>query len=503
MYMYDISTKLYIRRDKVDFRTYIADLFNHILYLRLSQLTDDLKLCTCEADQKDVKKKISQCQKSIDKVGKPRFIAELSGPAIQRITDRSIENHFQSKLNQNYHLFALQGGMVIDTQKTVVAPDGSRRIEVRPRTREDYCTFEAPEPYDPEADGSEFLEFLMRIMARDTDKVECILRLLAYSMSGLTGDHLSPLCLGETRAGKSVFNLIVELIWGEYYVVADQDVFIKANRSAGSASYYLSELNGKYFAGFSEVDPDSEWSVANYKRLIGGDKNKSRKLYGENETVKPTHKLWIFCNDLPKGKMDDAMLARILKIDFPSKFPSEDQDLEWGVTPNGIDVYRRIPDYEKSYEGEDGKKLRSGALNVILGAMLRRLDANGDFAIPESFKASKRELTRLQNNIPAWVEAQIQFLHFEEQQKLPEFAREKQIKSSQLYVIYSYWCGHTDGAGQSVSKEVFYRIFPKFVRMNRNIDHYYINDKKGSRYYNLKITYDNDDEYLRQAIDRA
>jgi len=499
MYKYDLKTQLYIPRNRIDLQTYLRNTFKSIVIKYYVQLQNDRPLANPQ-NQKKIDRQIYACEKTLKRIGSPAFIASISHPTAQRITDRSLQNKFKERLNNNRHLFALQGGRVIDTTKVVTHPDGRREMDVRSRTREDCCTFEAPEPYDPDADGSDFREFLLRVMGRNQEAVECLLRLIAYSMTGFTDAHVSPLCLGETRAGKSVFNHIMDRIFGEYYIVADQDIFIKATKSAGSASYYLSELSGKRFAGFVEVDASSEWAVALYKRLIGGDKIKSRKLYADNETNTPTHKLWILCNDLPKGKMDDAMLARIIKIDFKSRFPTEEQDREWGVSPNGIDVYRAEKGYENRY---DRVEMRSGALNVILDAMVRWVDSEKDFAIPECFKASKRELAKRQNNVVEWGTLQVEFLNPASEAVLPESHRAREIKSAQLYQIYAWWCKHSDDAGEPVSKEKFYLDFPKFVKAgNRKIEDYYVNDKKGSRYRCLKLTHDTD-EVLRQLIDRA
>ena len=361
MYIYDEINKLYSLRNRDELYEYLYKLLKRILETQIPKLKRQVMCCQGD-DKKQIETLITMSTFALRKVNSVAWSMTLSRATAIMLHTRTKNRGFAAKLNASRHLFGLQGGKVIDANTIVTDSKGIRTILVRERTRDDFCTFEAPEPYDPEASGDEFLEFLMKCMCRNSQAVECILRLLAYCMTGYTAPRIAPLCLGDTTNGKGVFGHIIEKIWGVYQHTATKDVFIKAgSTSANAASPHIRQLMHKFMAMCQEIDKDDKWNVALFKRITGGDKLDARNLNENNNQFQQTHKLWIFCNELPSGKIDEAMFARIIMILFEAKFVTPEQEIEWNLRINDVNVYRAEDNYQDRF---DDVKLRSGALNI-------------------------------------------------------------------------------------------------------------------------------------------
>lgn len=178
-------------------------------------------------------------------------------------------------------------------------------------------------------------QFIMEIMGWDLDMADYIQRLLGYSVSGLTLEHIFPILWGEDgRNGKDTLLETLSYILGELARPADKDVIIKSRHpaSGGSASPHVYGLMGTRLAWVSEPDEGARIDSGMVKLLTGGGQLTARPLYGNPVTWSPTHQIMLVTNPRPHLAADDkAVWERVQLIPFNQRFlkrpdPSKDNE---------------------------------------------------------------------------------------------------------------------------------------------------------------------------------
>ena len=97
---------------------------------------------------------------------------------------------------------------------------------------------------------------------------------------------------------------------------------IKSDRDADKATTALNSIELARFSLSEELPADAELDCSLVKNLTGGDRINLRKNYAEYRTIKPTAKLNISGNYMPRleNVFDGGILRRLLNMPFVVKF---------------------------------------------------------------------------------------------------------------------------------------------------------------------------------------
>lgn len=219
--------------------------------------------------------------------------------------------------------------------------------------------------------------FIAEIHEQDKEVIDFIHRMLGYSSTGLRTEHFYACFIGQGRNGKGTMFDTIRLILGDLAWNISSEMLLEQrnSRQSAAASPDLYSLMGRRMVIASETDQGARVSIAQVKRLTGGDWIKTRSPYDKFEiNFRPTHKLLFHTNHPPHGLAKDyAISKRLLYIEYQLSFVDDPS------TPN---ERQRDPDLPLRLEEE-----ASGILAwLVRGAMMWK--AEGGLNPPDKIKAA-------------------------------------------------------------------------------------------------------------------
>lgn len=151
-----------------------------------------------------------------------------------------------------------------------------------------------------------------------------LLRWLGYCLSGEVNEEKFLVWQGGGGNGKGVLSHTILELFGSYGVGLTPTALLKSNRpaDANAATTSLNSLEKSRFAISEELPLKAEIDISIIKNLTGGDRINLRRNYGEYRTIKPSAKINISGNYLPRVENvdDDGLLRRLLNMPFKVKF---------------------------------------------------------------------------------------------------------------------------------------------------------------------------------------
>jgi putative DNA primase/helicase len=213
-----------------------------------------------------------------------------------------------------------------------------RTGELRPHRREEFITKLVHYNYTCEADCSQFLQFLARLMGNHPDASEGELdraeRLTAYlqkafgySLTGFTGEKAVFFLYGSGNNGKSTLLTTFRDLIDEYAALLQVDTLM-VRQECNNTQADLADLRGARFAMTSETEEGQRLAEGKLKRITQGmGKVKATRKYENPIVFEESHKLWMDCNHRPIMRgFDDALWNRIHAIPFTVRIPDEEVD---------------------------------------------------------------------------------------------------------------------------------------------------------------------------------
>jgi P4 family phage/plasmid primase-like protien len=195
--------------------------------------------------------------------------------------------------------------------------------ELQDRAPRDLITKLAPVAYNRHAQAPAFEKFLSEILPEEDLRV-FVQRLLGYSLTGMTSEHVLPFWYGLGANGKStLINAILKVI-GDYGKQAAPDLLL-AKRDSHPTE--LADLFGARFVASVEIEDGRRLAESLVKQLTGGDRIKARRMREDFWEFDPTHKICLVANHRPVVRgTDHAIWRRIKLIPFVVQIPPEKQD---------------------------------------------------------------------------------------------------------------------------------------------------------------------------------
>lgn len=284
--------------------------------------------------------------------------------------------------------------------------------ELLPHNRKNLCNKISRVTYDPAASCPLFEKFLSEVQ-EDKAMIDFLAQAVGYSMSGDTGEQALFFTHGNGANGKSVFNLAVMSIMGDYAKVAAFETFVQKRNDTGPKND-LAALVGARLVQAAESKEGARLDESLIKSITGGEEVTVRFLHKEFFSYTPAFKIWMSSNSKPViGGTDHGIWRRMKMIPF--------------------DVTVTVPDKWLS------AKLRKEAAGILNWALrgLSSYHAKG-LMYPEKVQAAILEYRDSQDVIGQFLKTRCVLM------------KDAEIKGAELYASYRTWA---DANGEWPMKE--------------------------------------------------
>ena len=311
--------------------------------------------------------------------------------------------------------------------------------QFREHDRKDYITDLANVKYDPSADCPRFEQYLSEVMQNDTEKIDYLMKIAAYCLTGDTSRECFFILYGDkTRNGKGTFVSTMTHIAGTYAQTLRPAAITRKNinTTSSNATPEIAKLVNARMVNVNELEDGMMLDVALMKTLTGGDTMSARHLYKEEFDYIPKFKIVINTNVLPRMTDDSIFNSdRIHILSFDKHFELAERD-------TGLK--------------DKLKREASGIFNWIL-LYWDKLQREG-FKIPKQSEKVIEEYHLASNNIMAYT-----------QERLYEDSNTYE-KVKDIYDDYDWWCGENGyyAVGKKIFKERIARLGALFTGKERH-----------------------------------
>lgn len=205
-----------------------------------------------------------------------------------------------------------------------------RTAELHPHDQADLITHFCDVEWDDAATAPTWTEFVRSSMGGDLELTLYLQRLVGYSITGLTTEHLLAFFHGGGNNGKSTFLQTLRSMLGEYACACPRDLLFE-DRAGQRHPAELARLYGKRLAVCAEVGEHCTLDEAKVKDLTGGDSVSVRRMREDFWDLEPTHTLFLSGNHKPTVRGDDLGIWRRIRL------------IPWLVTVAAEDVDKDLP----------------------------------------------------------------------------------------------------------------------------------------------------------------
>lgn len=189
----------------------------------------------------------------------------------------------------------------------------------------DLITRLCPVEYRADADQSEWLRFLERVLPAPAVRAY-LQRAAGYSLIGLAIEEILFFICGPTNGGKSTFVAAVNGALGDYAATANFQSFL-AQHNKGGPRPDLVRLAGRRFVASVETEEGAQLAGGLLKWITGQDALCARGLYQSEVEFLPAFKLWLVSNFRPHAQDDDSALwRRLMLLPFDVSIPENERD---------------------------------------------------------------------------------------------------------------------------------------------------------------------------------
>ncbi len=260
-----------------------------------------------------------------------------------------------------------------------------------------------PINYDKNAKCPVWRDTLDKIFQGDQGKINLLQEFFGLCLTDETMYEAALFCVGKGANGKSTVLGVLERLVGEHNCSS-------VPLEKFSDSHYLADLHGKKVNLSIETSVKSQVYDNALKAIVSGDSITVDKKYEKPFSFKPTCKIVVATNNLPKVQdKTDAFYRRLLVLDFNRVFKPHEQD--------------------RTLKGDKGK-LAKELDGILLWAIegLKRLQKRDNFLETPEMIAAKDKYRKENNNVLLFVFSECQL------------NTSLSIGKTELYDAYKDWC---------------------------------------------------------------
>ena len=215
---------------------------------------------------------------------------------------------------------------LINTLSGIVNLRTKKQLPHDPMYRFTWCS---PVRYNPDADGSLWLDFVSATVETG-DMVGYLQEALGYSITGHTSEEALFYIFGPPRAGKGTLSETILAIFPRPIAVeVDFNTFTQ-KREGDNQNFDLAPMKAARLVFASESNKYQSLNPAKVKGLTGGNLVHCAFKYGQFFSYRPQYAVWLSSNHKVNADADDdALWGRVKVISFPySQLGREDKSLK-------------------------------------------------------------------------------------------------------------------------------------------------------------------------------
>lgn len=206
-----------------------------------------------------------------------------------------------------------------------------RTGELTPHSPDQRFTYCIPVEYNPNADSTEWTQWLSKTAGGEKEVVGYIQAAVGYSLTGHTNEECLFYIHGPTRGGKGVFIETILAMLGRQPLAAEVDFRTFAGRADNDTqNFALAPLKPCRFVAASESAKNHRLKTERVKIITGGNDIRCAFKGKTHFSYRPQFKMWLSSNYPINADPEDAALwSRVKVITFPnSHLGSEDKRLK-------------------------------------------------------------------------------------------------------------------------------------------------------------------------------
>jgi putative DNA primase/helicase len=243
----------------------------------------------------------------------------LSVPGLRRMIEKAAKD---SRVRVSAKLFDSDPFLLNCLNGTVEIRTG----KLHDHDRNNLITKLAPVSYDPNADDTEWVRFLERVIP-DKELRDFLRMAVGYSAIGNAAEHVMFILYGLGANGKSTFTETIKATLGDYAHRTNTESLMSSGKASNGPTPDLANLKGRRFVYASESEEGQRLDESAIKAITGGGTINARHLYGKPFEFEPSHTLWLETNHKPRVKgTDPAIWRRLMLVPFTVSIPKEHQD---------------------------------------------------------------------------------------------------------------------------------------------------------------------------------
>jgi putative DNA primase/helicase len=312
--------------------------------------------------------------------------------------------------------------------------------ELLPHNPEHYLSRCLPIHFDPEAECLQWKDFLMSIMGGNENLVQYLQRAIGYSLTGNVREQVMFILHGNGANGKSTFLNTIQSLLGEYALQMDSETI--TSRQQTKIANDIARLRGARFVATSETGEGRRLDENKVKQMTGDDVLVGEFKFQEQFEFRPTHKIWLATNHLPRVKgTDHAIWRRLPLIPFSQTFWNPEKG------ESGPDELRM----DKTLS----EKLQSEAVGILTWAITGCLNwKNQGLGWPAEVMQATDAYRSTQDTLQVFLDEEC------------FFGEKAQVKMSTLYGAYTAWASES-GERPMSKKELGQRLEERGFRPER------------------------------------
>jgi P4 family phage/plasmid primase-like protien len=204
-----------------------------------------------------------------------------------------------------------------------------RRGELCRHEPGDYITKLAPIKYDPTARSEAWERFLAEATAGQEGMADFLRRAAGYTLTGDTSEEYVFIAHGGAGRGKTTFLEALAAAMGDYAGSIRVEVLTDSGRSTSGHNEDIARLAGRRLVTAVEVSEGEKLRDGLFKSLTGGDTIPASLKNKPVFDFRPTFKLWMATNQVPRMRADDGGLRRrVIKLPFDNPPAKADKTLK-------------------------------------------------------------------------------------------------------------------------------------------------------------------------------
>ena len=272
---------------------------------------------------------------SVSKVAKRKSIRE-------DLRDLLYVHDFEARLDQSTSTLSCRNGMV-----------DLRTGQLRPRTKDDYCTFYCDCVYGGDAPTPVPDAFIRELMLDDEEMCTYLQTVLGYAMCGVNPKQGQRFFIfyGPTENGKSKLLKILSNLLGRYCKAMESGTLQMQTKHANAATPATRMLCPPVRIAFQD-EQASNLTLNNslIKEMTGGNVITARYLHENPIQYTPTFCPFLITDAQPTCSAEQSLKRRVRYVRFEARFKSEE-----AFDPTNPTHKRKVEDIEERFAEEEAK----------------------------------------------------------------------------------------------------------------------------------------------------